>query len=192
MKRIYVLSDNQYFSLGISYLYGNKSIYMLSPKDIIKKKMALKGEVCYIYIENDISYSRVCQSLRLEDCQLVFFFKVDPAHNKKNTFPMHIYSSKMAVDDFARNFVSSGEYLNNGTKTLSKIRMKHIISASNGLDNYERWVLRRSRSLNPQVIRNHYRTLMASVGLNRISAYNRVFAEKLSQAYAIINGTVSN
>ena len=192
MERIYVLSDNQYFSLGISYLHGNKSICMLSPKDVINGKMILKGGVCYVYIENVISYSRVCQLLRLEDCHLVFFFKIEPAHNKKNTFPMHVYSSKMAVTDFVRNFVSSGEYLNNRTKTLTKIRKKHIISASNGLDNYERWVLRRSRSLNPQVIRNHYRTLMVSVGLNRISAYNRLFAEKLSQAYAIINGTMSN
>lgn len=192
MRRIYVLSDNQYFSLGVSYLYGNESIHMISPKDIINNKMILKNGICYVYIENISSYNKVCQSLRMVDCQLVFLFKIEPAHIRSNTFPIPIYSSKMSVVEFVNNFVSSRENLSKRAKPLNKIRMKHVISASNGLDNYERWVLRRSRSLNPQVIRNHYRTLLASVGLNRISAYNRLFAEKLSLAYAVINGTASS
>lgn len=172
-------------------MYDTEKVQLISPKDIIQNGLILKNGLCYIYIENLLIFSRVCQFLRMNNCHLVFFFKFEPNEATNNRFPVPIYSSKMAVFDFVSNFLSPKATPLLRTKVLSKIRMKHVLSASYGLDNYERWVLRRSQSLNPQVIRNHYRTLLASVGLYKICAYNRLLAERISLAYAITIGSIS-
>lgn len=181
----YVISDNQYFSLGAAAVIKNNDVKILSPNDIINGKVKLERGICFIYIKNIMTHRVVCHLLRRSMCELIFF--CDYGHSvefNKNISP-RFWSARIGLKRFRYRTTHINRFATDSVvNKISDLKLSHVFMASKGLALYIRWIY--SRSGNTKIAHNKYRTLIQAVGIDRVSIHTLLLSEHMSVAFISI------
>lgn len=67
LRRVYIISDDQYFALGMAGLFYKLNVNIIYPQDIFDKKQFLEGGICYVYIKKQKVASTALSLLKIYD-----------------------------------------------------------------------------------------------------------------------------
>ncbi|EGC4270587.1 hypothetical protein H9L81_004295, partial [Salmonella enterica] len=73
MNKIHIISDNNFFSLGVFFLLQGYAVSVLSPLDLFSSSEEELRGIFLVYIKNKFQYRQVCGFLRKKNVELVFF-----------------------------------------------------------------------------------------------------------------------
>lgn len=84
LRRVYIISDNQYFALGIAGLFYKVDANIIRPQDIFDKKQFLEEGMCYVYIKNRKLHQQLCHCFRYMSCKFIFFWQTHIVISKQS------------------------------------------------------------------------------------------------------------
>lgn len=181
----YVISDNQYFGIGIAYLIPGQTCVSLVPEDIISGLKKITSGVALIYIKDRNKFREVCRYLSLSECELIFFFDVHSECGMYNLFCPRFWNAKLPVSTFRGRIPNRLIYADNDIfRNISPARKRRIFMTAKGLKFYNLWVSERTGT--PKKLHNYRRSLLQIFGIFHVSVHNLSLAELLALACVTI------
>lgn len=183
MSDIYIVTDNQYFALGIACLYNKINTTIICPQDLLDKKHSLNGGICYVYIKNRKLHHVLCRYLRNMPCQFIFFL---PTVNIdiKSKYIFRFWPVKIDLNTLRKRFTIVSLYNNyNLNAKLSPASIKRIELMSQGIESYITWVMASSKDA--KEIHRHYRAAIKSTGIDRVNVHNLFLAEYIAVGHML-------
>ncbi|EKQ4522306.1 hypothetical protein [Enterobacter ludwigii] len=186
MKSVYIVSDNQFFSLGLRYIINNRVVYVISPEDIIKRGgLNISNDICMIYIKNKDLFRGVCKFIQHSSCELIFFIDLNIGATINRYISPRLWNARLSTDDIAKRIRSLSTYTRQSIlMKCSDLKKRHIFMAAKGLGYYKEWVSRRAS--NHKTAHNHYRSLIQAIGIENVSIHNFCLSENISLAYVTV------
>lgn len=185
MSNYYIISDNQYFSLGVKTLIAGHACVSLLPEDIITGLRKVISGVVLIYVKDRRKFRRVCFHLSLSECELIFFFDPNQGLGIHDIVSYRFWNAKLSVRDLTNRIpkylsYTSGDILEN----ISPSRRRRLFIAAKGLKHFNSWIL--ERTSNPKFVFSYKRSLLETLGIYSVSIHNLFLAEEISLAYVTV------
>lgn len=179
MNKMYVISDNQYFNLGVLGIL-KKNVIVINPQDILDRTKGLDGGICFVYIRDRDLHYRLCYSFRNALCKFIFFLPnmqcvMEPA------ILHHFWPATLDTLTFQERTSKISHDFN---LTLTPSRLRLINDLSQGIVYYTCWI--RKRCNNPKTIHNHYRDIIKAAGIYGVSVHNLFLSEYIAVSYMVI------
>lgn len=183
MNKIHIISDNKFFSLGVSFLLQGRTVSALSPLDVFNSsEVELRG-VFLVYIKNKFQYRQVCGFLRKKNVELIFF--IDFGVKVFEISPEYFWDSKLTSKEFIKKIKGISENINSRElNRISELKRTHLFMVEKGVSYYMRWVLERAK--NKKSIHANYRVLVQALNIENVSIHNIFLSEIISIAYVTI------
>ncbi|EET7775223.1 hypothetical protein ACI8OU_003955 [Escherichia coli] len=186
MKSIYIVTDNQFFSLGLRYIINNRVVYVISPEDIIERGgLNASDVICLIYIKNKSLFRDFCKLIQHSSCELIFFIDLKVGATTNRFISPRLWNARLSTDEIAKRIRSLSTYTRQSIlMKCSDLKKRHIFMAAKGISYYKAWVSRRAS--NHKTAHNHYRSLIQAIGIENVSIHNFCLSENISLAYVTV------
>lgn len=177
----YVISDNQYFSIGVASLVPGQTCVSLVPEDITTGLKKLISGVVLIYIKDRNKFHDVCRCLFSSVCELIFFFDTPPGLEMNGFVSSRFLNARISVAVF-RSKIPERLICNNDSllNRISPARRQRLFAAAQGLEYFNFWVS--ERTVTPKGQHNYSRSLLQVLGIYNVSLHNLLLAEEIAQA----------
>lgn len=181
MYNHYVISDNQYFSLGVTSLIAGHTCVSLVPEDITPEQEEITSGIVLIYIKDRNKFRSVCRYLSSSVCELIFFFEPSPSLEFCDIISARFWNAKLSTMAFSNRIPRYWRYTAGDIfANVSAARRRRLSMAAKGLKHYNSWVLTRTRT--PKRQHDYNRSLLLILGIKQVSVYHLSLAEKMSLA----------
>ena len=177
----YVISDNQYFGIGIAYLFPSQKCVSLVPEDLIRGLKKITSGVALIYIKDRIKFREVCSYFSSSECELIFFFNTNSGMEMHNLFSTRFWNAKLPVGTLRSRIPNRQSYIDDDIlRNISPARREYIFMAAKGFKLYNFGVS--SRTGNLKKMHNYRRSLLQALGIFNVSIHNLSLAGLVSLA----------
>ncbi len=180
MKVVYIISDNQYFSIGFLSLLPPNLVRIVSPREFLELRTPVDSAF-FLYIRDRDMHQRVCHTLRYTTGLLIFFI---PAFipEKRSALMANFWPARMAVATFCHRMSKVSWFVRpRSIRMTAKSSDIRLIKVAKGLDNYLLWL--KAQSFCPKKIHSHHRMLIKSVGLDRVNIHTLFLSEYIARVY---------
>lgn len=184
LRRVYIISDDQYFALGMAGLFYKVNVNIIYPQDIFDKKQVLEGGICYVYIKNRRLHQLLCHYLRYMTCKFIFFLP-NAHYDVEAKFRYYFWPAKIDLHSLRKRTAQVSLYYNyNIHFTLTSASQRSIEFISQGVETYVAWI--KASSKDAKVVHRHYRAVINSVGIESVSVHNLFLTEYIAVGHMLM------
>ncbi len=181
MKKLYLISDNQYFMLGAATLLKVYEVCSLSPGQFIDNAVKINNDVCLVYIRDRDKYIEICKAIRHHDCELIFLLDVGENCIFSPKLPSRIWNARISVYGLLGKFIQLEKHICEKIfRNISSSKARHITMAAKGLKRYQSWLFYKAN--NSKATHNYYRALVHAVGIENVSVHTVLLSERIAMA----------
>ncbi len=181
MCNLYVISDNQYFNIGVASLIPGHACVSLVPEDITTGQKKLTSGVVLIYIKGKEKFREVCCYLSSSVCEPIFFFDVNPGLEMFDFVSTRFWNAKLSVKTFSSKMQKHLSHAND--YIIDKMSSSHrhrVFMAAKGLEYFNDWVSERTKTA--KGLHYYNRSLLQMLRINNVSIHNLSLAEEIALA----------
>lgn len=181
MWKSYVISDNIFFNIGLSFAKSNTYFHSVTPEEIMSGSVKPEKGVVYIYIHDIRKLREVCFFLESTKCDLVFFFDFKKHMDFINLFGLSIWNAKIKIRTLTR-YMSKYEYKRRNAQLFIKANKKErLMMMARGIDYFQYYAGLMSE--NKKTVHSFFRSFLSDFGMSKVSLHNLLLSEKMSIAY---------
>lgn len=185
MCNLYVISDNQYFNIGVTSLIPDNACVSLVPEDITTGLKKLTSGLVLIYIKDKKKFREVCCYLSSSVCDLIFFFDANPGLEMHNFFSHRFWNAKSSVRTISKMIPDRLNHTaENIIGNMSPARRKRVLMAAKGLGYFNDWVSERTET--SKGLHYYNRSLLQILRIYNVSIHNVFFAEEIALAFVTV------
>lgn len=177
MKRICVISEDQFFTQGLVFLLeGEYQVIPFYPERTLTALELNEFDIIFVYVRDRILHRHLCIILRTVAPKLVFFLK----HSiKKTCLEDHFWDTRMSPERIRKRIpallrIRETCYLDR----LTSANQLKIVMASVGLEGYSQ--LLKAQNMSMAAIHGHHRQLLKLFGIKNVSIHNLYLTEYMS------------
>lgn len=181
MKDIYVISDNQFFSLGVaSILEGEAQV--VPPTRVINIP---KNSKVIMYIRDRGIHRKWCEYLSHQKCRLLVFLP-SPLFESFRRTPPFIVSSMMTLRETRNtiNCINSLEYVSPFENCSSEI-VSTIESVSLGVGGYLKSVM--TKGLSSKLAHYQHKKIIKELGWQKVNIHNIYNAQYIASVHLSVH-----
>lgn len=184
LRRVYIISDDQFFALGIASLFYMVNANIIRPEDIFNKKQVIEEGVCYLYIKNRKLHQQLCHYFRCMPCKFIFF--LPNAHcDIEAKFRYYFWSAKIDLHSLMKRTAQVSLYYNyNVHFTLTSAAQRSMELISQGVETYVTRI--KASNKDAKVVHRHYRAVIKSVGIESVSVHNLFLTEYIAVSHMLM------
>lgn len=185
MCNLYVISDNQYFNIGVTSLVLDNACVSLVPEDITTGLKKPTSGLVLIYIKDKKNFREVCCYLSSSVCELIFFFDANPGMEMYTFVGTQFWNAKSSVRTFS-NIIPErlSHTADNIISKMSPARKKRLFLAAKGLVFFNDWVSERTKT--SKGLHYYNRSLLQILKIYNVSIHNMSLAEDIALACVTI------
>ncbi|MBM7016664.1 hypothetical protein JTL32_20150 [Enterobacter cloacae] len=181
MCNLYVISDNQYFNIGVTSLIPGHACVSLAPEDITTGLKKPSSGLVLIYIKDKKKFREVCLYLASSVCALIFFFNVNPGLEMYKFDTPRFWNARLSVRTLSNIIPELMNYTcDNIIGKMSPARRQRLLMAAKGLDYFNEWVSERTKT--SKGLHYYNRTLLQILRIYNVSIHNLSLAEEIALA----------
>lgn len=177
MKKVCIISDNQFFSAGLRVLLeGKNQVTIKLPQSIEGGAELLLIDIFYVYVRDRKLHCRVCRYLRGLSSRPVFFLK---QAIPQQGLEFYFWDARMSSDSFRRQFLTACPHKNpRYLERQTPSNRRRVARASEGIEYYDRVL--RAKKKNTKAIHNQHRQLLKVFGIENVSVHNLYLSEYMA------------
>lgn len=185
MSPIYIISDNQYFAMGIEALLPPDVALIVSPHKVLNDSLRITGKLCYIYVKNRTLHRQICSFLKHINCRMIFFLPEGKFLNTPKLISW-FWSARISLEHFRQHSKQVASFFKETeTGSISSARYRRVIKVAEGLDRYMVWV--RSHGISRSMVHNHHRALITTMGIEKVNIHSLFLSEYIAAGYIAAN-----
>lgn len=177
LKKVCVISDNQYFSAGLRFLLeGGNYVTVKLPHEIKNSAELLPMDIVYVYIRNRKLHRQVCRYLRGLSSRPIFFLR-QAIHQQGLEF--HFWDARMSPDSFCQQISTASSHKNRRyLARQTPCNRRRIARASEGIEYFNQEL--KAKKVSIKAMHNHHRQLLKVFGIESVSIHNLYLSEYMA------------
>lgn len=177
MKKVCIISDNQFFSAGLrSLLEGEYHVTVKLPLDIENSEELLKMDIIYVYVWNRKLHYRVCRYLKRLSLRPIFFLR-QAIHQRGLEY--YFWDARMSPDNFLQQILTVGKHKNPRYLEQQTLCNRQLVArASEGIESYNRLLM--AEKMTMKTLHNHHRKLLKIFGIESVSIHKLYLSEYMA------------
>ncbi|MEV4978507.1 hypothetical protein MRBLME3_001642 [Enterobacter ludwigii] len=182
MESLTVISDNQFFTLGIKSLLSPSKVTIYLPDVALAEDFSLTSGFFIVYIKNREMHRDLCRKLSGVINKLIFFLPLNQIVNNECELHPCFLSAKLTPLELTGKLKSASAIFSK--EFTSSITLKDRIVLANiskGIDAYMRKM--KSTLKCPKQTHRHTKRMMSLLGIYNVNVHNLFLSEYIAAGY---------